>query len=194
MMFPLSYWIRQNPVIFRGLSILIATFFLGVTLAGCSRDSVPEPAHSSVSGLRSAPDFELKDPDGRSYRLNDFKGQAVVLHFWASWCPPCIEEIPRWIQAAPLFKGVPVKLIAISVDETWDKALKVYPKAAVAPNTLSLLDPTGEVARKYGTRQFPETYVLSRDLRIVEKLAGSQDWTNSRIRFLLAQALAQSGK
>jgi len=145
---------------------------------------------SSTLPTRSAPAFELKDAMGKVYSLQDIKEPVIIVHFWASWCPPCIEEIPRWIAAAPALKNVPVKLVAISVDESWEKALKVFPVSKLAPNMLLLLDPKSEVAGKYGTHQFPESYLLNRERKIVDKWIGSQDWTGSMVRFGIAKSLA----
>ena len=169
---------------------MVLAALLGATatgLTGCEK----RPQVELVAG-RPAPEFSLQGASGKNYRLEDFRGSVVILHFWASWCPPCVEEIPRWIQAAPSFGQLPVKLVAISVDEKWESALKIFPKDKVGPNMALLLDPTSEVSARYGTRQFPETYLLNSNLQVVEKWIGSQDWTSSRVRFAIARAMAST--
>lgn len=168
-------------------------FLLGIGLVFAFGLSACRDPGEAVVPKRPAPAFELKDPAGRVFRLEDFKGSVTIVHFWATWCPPCIEEIPRWIAGAENFKDLPVKLVAISVDETWEKALRVFPKDQVSSRVLLLLDPTSEVAGKWGTRQFPESYVVNRDLQITEKWIGSQDWAGSMVRFGVAKALAHPG-
>jgi len=168
------------------LRSITTALFISVLVA-CNSQA-PNPQLSA----RAAPLFELQDVHGRMQSLQQIQEPVVIIHFWASWCPPCLEEIPRWIAAGPTMKDFPVKLVAISVDENWEKALKVLPISKLSPNMMLLLDPKNEVAGKYGTRQFPESYVLNRNRQIVEKWIGSQDWTGSMVRFGIAKALAQS--
>ena len=175
------------------LSILarLLTLTLVAGLCGCEQSGGIRHAELGGVVLPSAPGFELKDASGRVHRLEELRGSVVLLHFWASWCPPCLEEIPRWLEAAPIFKDMPVKMVAISVDEKWERALGVLPTKRVPSSMISLLDPVSNVAQAYGTRQFPETYVLDRELRVLDKLIGAQDWGGSKIRFLLIKAMGR---
>lgn len=168
-----------------GLPVALLGVFI---LAGCEKAPRIETVQVSPQA-RVAPPFELKDSSGVAHRLADFKGQVVLLHFWASWCPPCQAEIPKWIAASPSFKGMPLKMISISVDENWPLALKLLPQNVLGPNMLSLLDPDSTIARTYGTTKFPETYLVTSDGFILEKFVGSEDWTGSRVRFLVQKAL-----
>src|SRR5690349_14880831 len=67
---------------------------------------------SPSAAYRTAPSFELPDSEGKKHTLDSFRGNVVVLHFWASWCPPCLEEIPQWVELGNTFKNKPVKLVA----------------------------------------------------------------------------------
>lgn len=169
------------------LAIVSCSLILGPIFSGCDR-KVPPAARTQ------APGFELKDYAGNAHRLEDMRGQVVLIHFWASWCPPCLEEIPRWISAAPQFRDFPVKMVAISVDEQWSEALKILPQTDVPANMVSLLDPTSTVARSYGTSRFPESFLLDPDLKIVEKWQGIIDWKSPRVRFAVNKALVNAKK
>lgn len=126
--------------------------------------------------LRDAPQFELNDASGQKIKLEKYKGKLVLIHFWASWCGPCLDEIPQWVELGTVFKDKPVQLIAISQDQNWQDAQKILPSQKLTSNVISLLDTPGDVSDRYGTYQFPETYLLNADLKIVFKWVGPQDW------------------
>lgn len=142
----------------------------------------------SESRFRDAPSFELSDYRGKKYRLKDFQGSLILIHFWASWCPPCIEEISQWAEIATPLKDRPLKLIAISLDQNWQDAEKIFPSQKLPSNVISLLDQTGKVPDSYGTFQYPETYLLSPDLKILTKWVGPQKWNGPEIQNLLREA------
>jgi len=137
---------------------------------------------------RAAPDFELPDSQGGKHKLSSLRGSVVIVHFWASWCPPCLQEIPNWAELSTEFKGENVKLIAVSLDQNWKDALKILPDEK-ARGIISVLDESGKVPESYGTYQYPETYVLSRDLKIVTKWIGPQDWKNPEILSFIRKLL-----
>ncbi len=143
----------------------------------------------AVSRVSLAPDFELKDFKGKVVHLQDFKGTATVVHFWASWCPPCQAELPKWLTLVSTFKGKPVKFLAISVDEEWALAHKLLPESSVPEGLVSVIDMTSDVSRKFGTNQFPETYLLDRELHIVKKWSGAEDWKSAYTMELIQKAM-----
>jgi thiol-disulfide isomerase/thioredoxin len=167
-----------------------------------SRDAASGRA-AAVSGgdaSRAAPGFVLKDETGREHGLDELRGQLVVLHFWASWCPPCVEEIPLWMKLARKFRGRPVRFVAVSTDKKWEDAHRVLPSEGLPENVLSLIDPENSVPEKYGSFQFPETYILgsvgspaggagSKDLLIRDKWVGAQDWDNAAVQARLEEFL-----
>jgi thiol-disulfide isomerase/thioredoxin len=148
-----------------------------------------EQAAKDRGNFKGAPQFELKDSDGKAHRLSELKGNVVVLHFWASWCPPCLEEIAGWLKFAEQFQGpnekVKVKFVAISLDESWNDAHKILPQSALPANVMSLIDLSKETPDKYGTYQFPETYLIGPDLTIVTKWVGAQAWENPALRSII---------
>ncbi|MGZ3709054.1 MAG: TlpA disulfide reductase family protein, partial [Bdellovibrionota bacterium] len=78
---------------------------------------------------------------GKTHALGDWSGDAVVLHFWASWCPPCLGEIPQWVALARDYSGKPIRFVAVSLDQNWKDALKVLPATEVSGQLESLIDP-----------------------------------------------------
>jgi len=175
----------KKPSVIAAVIVLVLALGVGVFLAR-SRFPAEQPSGSHGS-FKAAPAFELKDADGKSHRLSDLKGNVVILHFWASWCPPCLEEIAGWLKFAEQFQGgpIPVRFVAISLDESWNDAHKILPANAVPSNVLSLLDLSKEIPEKYGTYQYPETYLIGPDLSIVTKWVGGQNWENPALKGII---------
>jgi thiol-disulfide isomerase/thioredoxin len=141
---------------------------------------------------RNAPRFELPDAQGRIVSLESLKGNVVILHFWATWCPPCLGEIPQWVELGTVYKNQPVKLVAVSLDQQWKDADRILPSKKLSSNIISLLDKENKVPDQYGSYQFPETYILDKNLRIVLKLVGAQDWQNPELKKMIERLSRES--
>ncbi|HYN14408.1 MAG TPA: TlpA disulfide reductase family protein [Terriglobales bacterium] len=147
----------------------IPVFFVLVLalVAGCNRGS-----HPSLVG-NTAPDFTVQDAD-RKVTLHDLRGKIVVLNFWATWCPPCVEEMPSLVRMQSNLKDR-VLVLAVSVDEderTYHSFLKKY-----NVDLLTVRDPQQKSNELYGTFKFPETYIIDRNGVVQRKFIGAVDWT-----------------
>ena len=123
-----------------------------------------------------APEFRLQALDGSTVNLADFRGKVVMVHFWATWCPPCVEEMPMLEQLYRSLGSTDFKILAVSVDEGGAGAVAEF----MQRNGLSLpalLDPGKSVAGLYGTFKFPETYILDRRGVVKYKAIGPRNWT-----------------
>lgn len=123
----------------------------------------------------AARDFSVQDAD-RKVTLNQFRGQVLVLNFWATWCPPCLEELPSLMsmQERTRAKGVVVLGISIDVD---DNAYHRFLQQRNV-NFLTVRDPDQKVASMYGTSGWPETYVIDRQGKLRRKFVGPVDWNS----------------
>jgi thiol-disulfide isomerase/thioredoxin len=140
------------------------------------------------SSRSPALEFALKDAAGRVWSLNDAGERPVVLHFWASWCAPCIEEFPAFVRFAEKMGPQGVQFVAVSLDRTWSDAQKVIPTKL--PEGLKILiDPDSRVANQYGSYQFPETYLMSSKREIVMKWVGSQKWEGPQLEAFIGRFL-----
>jgi cytochrome c biogenesis protein CcmG/thiol:disulfide interchange protein DsbE len=161
-----------NKILF-GLLLL----FL-LALCGCYGGSRP-----SRIGM-AAPDFTVQDSD-HSVTLSQFKGQVVVLNFWATWCPPCIEEMPSLVEMQRRMKpkGVTVLAVSIDVDENaYHKFIKDH-----GVNMITVRDPEEKTAVLYGTHGWPETYIIDRNGVVRRKFIGAVDWTEPEIIDFMAK-------
>jgi peroxiredoxin len=150
----------------------IAIAFVLLALSGCYSGSRPSRIGSA------APEFTLKDSD-RTVTLSQFKGQVVVLNFWATWCPPCIEEMPSLVRMQQFMKpkGVTVLAVSVDVDENnYRRFLRDY-----NVNLLTVRDPDQKSNRLYGTFKFPETYIVDRNGVVRRKFIGAVDWTEPEV-------------
>lgn len=128
---------------------------------------------------QSAPDFTLPAfPSGQA-RLHDLRGRVVLVNFWATWCPPCVEESPSLEKFAELMRNQGVEVIGISVDQD-PSALQKFIDQFHVTFTIGR-DPNQELAHRYGTFKYPETYIVDRDGRVAEKIISAIDWQDPRI-------------
>lgn len=123
----------------------------------------------------SAPDFDLKDRHGKSWRLSDRRGKIVVMNFWTVTCKPCIEEMPSLIRLAQRTAGRnDVELVTVTTDKTWEEVAPVIPDKA--PLTV-LFDPDKSVVQsKYGSKLFPETWIIDGRGVVRLRVDGPRDW------------------
>jgi thiol-disulfide isomerase/thioredoxin len=121
-----------------------------------------------------APEFSIRTDSGKQVALPDFGGKLLVLNFWASWCPPCVQETPSLSQFADQYRRRGVVVLALSVD----KDLKAYEAF------LQKFHPAFETARDskvhedYGTFMYPESYIIDAHGRVVKKIAEGADWSD----------------
>lgn len=135
-----------------------------------------------------APDFTLPDLGGRSHRLSDLRGRVVFLNVWATWCPPCREEMPAMERLYRRFRNRDFAMLAVSADE--DGAAAVGPFVEALGLTFPvLLDPDGLVVRRYGITGFPETFIIDRQGQVVHHVVGPADWDSEAVDAFLLQLL-----
>lgn len=150
----------------------LVTGLLVLILAGCY--SATRPPRIGTA----APDFTVQDVD-RKVSLDQLRGKIVVLNFWATWCPPCVEEMPSLVQMQQKLRDKGVEVLAVSVDAdagAYQKFLKDH-----GVHLLTVRDPDQKANNLYGTFKFPETYIIDRHGIVRRKFIGAVDWNTPEI-------------
>jgi thiol-disulfide isomerase/thioredoxin len=133
---------------------------------------LPAPARELSPG-DAAPALVLPDLDGVMRDLARYRGQPVVLNVWASWCPPCIREMPSLQRLHERAAGR-FAVVTVSVDDDRRAARALVAKAGLSVPVL--LDAGGRRLAAWGTVKYPETWVLDAEGRVVDRVIGEKDW------------------
>jgi peroxiredoxin len=133
------------------------------------------------------PPLELADLEGKTHRLTDYRGRAVLLNFWATWCAPCREEMPSIERLREQLAGRPFAVLAVNVGESAEKARGF---AATMPLGFPLLlDRDTQVTRAWGARVLPATYLIGPDGVARFSYFGELDWAKPDVRAVLEKLM-----
>jgi peroxiredoxin len=130
-----------------------------------------------VAAGDTAPEFRIQADTGRVVSLPNFGGKVLVLNFWASWCPPCVQETPSLSQFARQFADKGVVVLGVSVDQD-EQAYRAFLRK-YAPAFLTVRD--SKLHEDFGTFMYPETYIIDARGRVVQKIAEPADWMDPRL-------------
>lgn len=124
-----------------------------------------------------APDFRLPDLNGQEVTLSQFRGKVVFLNFWATWCPPCIEEMPSINALQKKVQSNDFVILTVNIDQTGRENIKKFVDSRGLEFRV-LLDPKSDVsAGKYGISGVPETFLIDRNGIVIERYIGPRNWT-----------------
>jgi cytochrome c biogenesis protein CcmG, thiol:disulfide interchange protein DsbE len=157
---------------------VILVFILLMDLSACYSGS--RPPRIGVS----APDFSVRDSE-HQVALAQFRGQIVVLNFWATWCAPCVEEVPSLVEMQRRLKAKGVTVLAVSIDVD-ENAYRQFVRDHNV-NLITVRDPDQKVSKLYGTFGWPETYIIDRSGVVRRKFIGPVDWTEPEVTDFLSK-------
>jgi peroxiredoxin len=126
----------------------------------------------------TAPAFSVKTENGKTLTQTNFGGKLLVLNFWASWCQPCVQEVPSLDAFQKEFAPQGVVVLGVSVDKNPELYNRFREQFNVSFETSR--DPEWDLAAKYGTFQLPETYIISQDGKVVQKVIAAQNWMDAK--------------
>ncbi|ABK99614.1 TlpA family protein disulfide reductase [Pelobacter propionicus] len=155
---------------------LLALAILAALTMACQRNEQGiEGAAFTAAENRPAPEIVVSDLNGGSLRLSQLKGKVVLLNFWATWCPPCREEIPSMMRLNASMAGKPFQMVAVSLDEGGKTAIEEFFRAHgfLLP---AYTDAQGKAASVYGVSGVPETFVIDKSGIVVKKIIGPLAW------------------
>jgi thiol-disulfide isomerase/thioredoxin len=137
----------------------------------------------------AAPDTELGRLDGTKASLADFRGEVVLLNFWATWCAPCLREMPSLERLQVALEDQPFRVVAVSTDRGGAAAVKPFLKRLKLDEITVLLDARSRLAADMGLRGLPTTYVLDHKGRVVGGMEGPAEWDSPDARALVEHYL-----
>ncbi len=164
---------------------LVLAFIAGLLILFARPDY--RQGEASIRG-RTPKDFALT-LDGKPARLSEFRGKVVLLNFWATWCPPCVDEAPS--LNALQQKIAPLGGTVLGVNVGVNDEMAAYEKFLTTYNIKfpTYFDASTQIAASYGTTAYPETYVIDRNGRLDRKIIGPQDWTGPEMMAYLNSLL-----
>ncbi len=158
------------------IKVAALVVILGASVYFALRQSAPHP----VAIGERAPDFSVPALPSGELDLKRYAGQVVVVNFWATWCPPCVEETPSLVDFAQKMQAHGVVVLGISVDQDLN-ALNDFIQRYQMHYPIGR-DPNRALSSRYGTYQYPESYILDRNGRLAEKIISDTDWNDGRLQ------------
>jgi cytochrome c biogenesis protein CcmG, thiol:disulfide interchange protein DsbE len=134
-----------------------------------------------------APDFNLTADDGSGFRLDDYHGKVVLLNFWATWCPPCVQEMPSLNRLHERLQDKGFVVLGVSVDQEREAYQQFLQQVHVSFPTVR--DPERGAASRYGTMKYPESYLINREGIVMRKYIGEENWDRPEILNYLSSIL-----
>ncbi len=127
---------------------------------------------SNLGHAELAKDFISSDLDGKTFKFSDVKGKVIILDFWATWCPPCREEIPHFIELQNTYGAQGLEVIGIALDRKGAKVVRPFAKKYKI-NYKVLVGDASKIAESYGgVVGIPTTFIIDRDGNVIEKYVG----------------------
>jgi len=181
---------KNTQLLLTILFVFIACVFLIVFLRE-ERDSTLKTTEPIQPGLEM-PNFTFPDINGREVSLSDHRGKVVLVNVWATWCPPCRQEMPSMQSLYEKFKGENFEILAVSIDSEG--------RAAVAPfmrkmnlTFPALLDPGETIRSLYGITGVPESFIIDKQGILVQKIIGPINWATPEVFFFFKDLIQNPG-
>ncbi len=164
-------------------AILLIRFLAGVQAAAPLERQSACLALNAQRADRKAPPFQLKDLNGKEVSLASLRGKVVLVNFWATWCPPCVEEMPSMIKLAESPPEGDFVMLMVSVDDTAKEVTDFFARRFPAAKDLPILMyPGKKIASKYGTTKFPESYLIDAEGNIRYWFINKREWGSSEAK------------
>lgn len=182
----------RNSHLFPGTLLVLALSGLAflVTPFQAPR-AAEEPEVQKLANRYPAERFYLKDLDGDLHRLKDFRGKVVLLNFWATWCPPCREEMPSMQELHEEYQEKGLAVVAVSVDKDSPGVVADYIEE-LGLTFQVLHDRDNRVSERYRIPGVPASFLIDREGRVAYKVLGSIDWTRESAIRAVTKLLGES--
>src|SRR5919109_2182981 len=175
-----------------GMTLLWATpilFLLLALLYGVLSRPPADTSHPAPRLGQPLADFTLPDLQGNMVQLSALRGKVVFINIWATWCPPCVEEMPTMQRLYDRLHDRGLEILAISIDALGAQVVAPFMQQ-YRLTFPALLDPAGSIERLYRTSGVPESFVVDKQGRLVEKVVGPRDWSHPQVVAMFERLLA----
>ncbi len=176
---PSKTWMWPLILTVAGLGFLTTRFVeathegIANARANACRAMSPDPVPAALQN-REAPDFQLPDASGKMVSLSAQRGHPVLVNFWATWCPPCVEEVPSMEDLARRLEKTDIRMMAVSVDDSWDAVRQFFVKGTKMG---VLLDLSKNVPKSFGTEKYPESFMIDASGHVRHYFINKRDWS-----------------
>lgn len=157
------------------ICLLLCLLVVITMLSACSKG---KGSSGKAAEKKPAPAINVISMGDQLVTLDSLKGKVVLLNFWATWCPPCREEIPSMIRLNKMMAGKPFAMVCVSVDEGGKKAVSDFLKNT-GYSLPVYIDPTGQAPKVYGLTGVPETFIIDKNGIVAKKVVGPMDWSGA---------------
>jgi thiol-disulfide isomerase/thioredoxin len=159
--------VKRSPLV-----IVVVAFVVAVMLYfGFHQARRPGVAGAKLTGSTLAPDFSLESLDGKTVRLSDLRGKAVLLNFWATWCGPCKIEMPWFVDLQKQYGSQGLQIVGVAMDDASKEDIAKFAKD-MGVNYPILIGKEAVGDQYGGVPALPESFLISRDGKIVDKIVG----------------------
>ena len=162
--------------LFKTIQVIIIAFLLCFTFI---TQAISSPVLHAISNPKKAPDLLLMDLDGNPHNIADYRGKVVLVNFWATWCPPCRNEMPSMQRVWDKLKDKGFVILAVDVGEDAD---------SIIPFTMEydlefpiLLDKSDKTARAWKVRGMPTSFLVDKQGNIIYQALGGREWDDAKI-------------
>jgi thiol-disulfide isomerase/thioredoxin len=176
-------WLKEAFVAFAVVAVAAVALSKFVQHVGGKTERAAGAVEADALDGSSAPGFNLPARGGGQVDLASLHGKTVLVNFWATWCPPCREEMPSLSRLAQSFDPQSFEVVTVSVDEGWEPIDKFFAGSKIQFRVL--LDEGARISRLYGTTKFPESYLLDKDGKLRVKFVGPRNWMDPNVATLL---------
>ncbi|MGD2186428.1 MAG: TlpA disulfide reductase family protein [Desulfobacterales bacterium] len=177
-------------------AILVILAVSGLLLLFSLKQNNPYLTYSPLKTGRPAPDFTFPGLNGKMVSLSDYRGHVVLVNVWATWCPPCVDEMPSMEKLYQELKAENFEILAVSIDAPGSKAVAPFMKKYNL-SFPALMDPEGSIQALYQTTGVPESFIINQEGILIEKVIGARDWATPEFidffRDLLQKPPTQEG-
>mgnify|MGYP000431930219 FL=1 len=164
--------------------IFVALTVLVIILSLKLNDSAEFSNQVAIESGIPAPDFTFPGLDGKMVSLSDYRGKVVLVNIWATWCPPCVDEMPSMEKLYRKFKGENFEIIAVSIDEPGPKAVAPFMEKT-GLTFPALIDSKGAIKPVYRITGIPESFIIDKQGILIKKIVGPVDWASPKVfRFI----------